>query len=51
MFNLEPSEEQKMLQDMTRSFASEQMRPFAHDCDENCEIPPSILDMAWDLGR
>lgn len=50
MFNLEPSEEQKMLQDMTRSFASEQMRPLAHDCDEGCETPHGILDMAWDLG-
>jgi acyl-CoA dehydrogenase len=50
MFNLEPSEEQKMLQDMTRSFASEQMRTIAHECDEGCLVASGFLDKAWALG-
>ncbi|HNY66493.1 MAG TPA: acyl-CoA dehydrogenase family protein [Deltaproteobacteria bacterium] len=50
MFNLEPSEEQKMLQDMTRSFASEQMRTVAHECDEACMLASGFLDRAWALG-
>lgn len=50
MFNLEPSEEQKMLQEMTRSFAAEQMRTIAHECDEGCDIPSNVLNKSRDLG-
>lgn len=50
MFSLEPSEEQKMLQETARSFAAEQLRPIAHACDENGDIPLSVLEQAWGLG-
>ena len=50
MFCLEPSEEQKMMQETARSFAAEQLRPLAHQCDEGGEIPGSLVDKAWELG-
>ena len=50
MFSLELSEEQRMIQDTAKSFAAEQMRPKAHDCDEKGAIPDELLASAWELG-
>jgi len=45
-----PSDDQKMIQDMARDFAVNEIRPKAHDCDENDAIPESVLQAGWDLG-
>ena len=50
MVSFEPSEEQKMIQDMARDFANEQLRPQARECDENDTIPDDILQAGWELG-
>lgn len=50
MFSLEPSEEQKMIVDTAQSFAADQMRPKAHECDESREVPGQLLSAAWELG-
>ncbi|MDD5712699.1 MAG: acyl-CoA dehydrogenase family protein [Smithellaceae bacterium] len=50
MFSLEPSEEQRMIQDTARSFAIDQLRPHSHECDEHGSIPNALLASAWELG-
>ena len=50
MISFELSEDQKLLQQTVAAFAIEQMRPVAHDADERCEIPESIVAKAWELG-
>ena len=50
MFSLEPSEEQRMIQDTAKSFAAEQMRSRYRDCDEKGELPDDLLNGAWELG-
>jgi acyl-CoA dehydrogenase len=50
MISFEPSEEQRMIQDMARDFAANELRPLSHECDEKAEIPESVLQGAWELG-
>lgn len=50
MFSLELSEEQRMIQDTAKSFAAEQLRPRARDCDEKGALPEDLLASAWELG-
>ncbi len=44
------TEEQELIRDTLKEFASEAMRPIARDCDENGEIPQDFLDTIWELG-
>jgi len=44
------SEEQEMVRDAMREFASDAIRPIARDCDEAAEIPADFLETAWSLG-
>lgn len=50
MVNFQPTEEQQLIRETVASFAREQMRPVAHDADENGQIPNSLIQQAWDLG-
>jgi alkylation response protein AidB-like acyl-CoA dehydrogenase len=50
MFSLELSEEQRMILETARSFAKEQIRPRAHECDEHGHIPADLLRAGWELG-
>ncbi len=43
LFDLEPSEEQKMIVEATREFAAEQLRPAAVEADSACAAPDTVL--------
>jgi alkylation response protein AidB-like acyl-CoA dehydrogenase len=43
LFDLTPSDEQKMIVDATREFAAEQLRPVAAQADEDCAAPDTVL--------
>src|SRR5438067_1488165 len=43
LFDLTPSDEQKMIVDATREFAAEQLRPVAGQADADSEAPADLL--------
>ena len=50
MLGFQPTEEQQLIRDTVAEFAREQIRPVAHDADENGEIPSTVVQQAWELG-
>lgn len=50
MISFSPSEEQQMIINMVRQFASNEMRRHYRECDESGEIPAGIIEAAWRLG-
>jgi alkylation response protein AidB-like acyl-CoA dehydrogenase len=50
VFDLTPTDEQQMLQEAFRSFATEQLRPAALAADTACATPPELLAQAAELG-
>src|SRR3954454_5459042 len=51
LFDLTPTDEQKMIVDATREFAAEQLRPAAALADTECEAPTEVLKRAYtELG-
>ena len=50
MIGFSPSEEQKMIVNTVKQFATDVMRKKFRDCDEAGEIPAEIIDGAWELG-
>jgi alkylation response protein AidB-like acyl-CoA dehydrogenase len=50
MISFSPTEEQQMVMNMVRQFATDEIRKIYRDCDENGEIPASIINTAWKLG-
>ncbi|MCZ2126706.1 MAG: acyl-CoA dehydrogenase family protein [Anaerolineales bacterium] len=50
MYSFEPNEEQQMLIDAAGKFASAELRPAAHDAEENREMPKRLIDKGWELG-
>ncbi len=50
MFDLELTDEQKLIRDTIVSFASEKVRPIARECDETGTIPASLQTQAFELG-
>jgi alkylation response protein AidB-like acyl-CoA dehydrogenase len=50
MVSFMPSEDQKMIQDMARDFAINEIRSKARDCDEKDTVPESVLQAGWELG-
>jgi alkylation response protein AidB-like acyl-CoA dehydrogenase len=50
MYSFEPSEEQQMLVDVVNRYAMNDLRPIAHDAEENLEIPSEIIGKGWELG-
>jgi alkylation response protein AidB-like acyl-CoA dehydrogenase len=43
LFDLTPTDEQKMIVEATREFAAEQMRPVAAEADTSCSAPEQLL--------
>ena len=50
LFDLNPTDEQKMLQDAARSFALEQLRPAASSADAAYRAPAELLAQCAELG-
>lgn len=50
MYSFNPTEEQTMLIDAVKRFAENELRPAAHDADENRELPMDIVEKGWQLG-
>ncbi len=50
MFEFRFTEEQLMLRDMVRDFAVNELKPIAHQIDENEKIPPEIIKKLGELG-
>lgn len=50
MYSFEPTEEQKMLIDSAQRYANADLRPAAHDADEEGNIPNKIIEKGWELG-
>jgi len=49
-FDLTPTEEQQMLQEAFKGFATEKLRPAALAADDACAAPPELLEQAGELG-
>ena len=50
LFDLEPDEEQRMLQESVRDFAMAKLRPVAEEADASCAAPADLLGQANELG-
>ncbi len=50
MISFTPGDEQQLVIDTVRRFASEQLRPLAHDADEQRSTPAEVLTRGWELG-
>ena len=50
MAGFQPTEEQQLIRDTVATFAHEQIRLVAREADETGQIPPSLVQQAWDLG-
>ena len=50
LFDLEPDDEQKMLQEAFGDFGAEKLRPIAQDADSACKAPAEVLAQSNELG-
>ncbi len=50
MFSFTPTEEQKMLIEAINRYATQDLRAKAHDADEECHLPESLVEKGWELG-
>jgi len=50
MFDLEMTEDQKLIHDTVASFAKGEIRPIARDCDESGAIPAGLAVKGFELG-
>jgi len=50
MLDLELTDEQKLIRDTIASFAAEQIRPIARDCDERGHVPDETAVKGFELG-
>lgn len=50
MYSFEPTDEQKMLIDAIKRYASGDLRPAAHDADEEAAFKPALIEKGWELG-
>lgn len=50
MIDFEPSEEQQLIVETVRSFAENEIRPRARECDESGKLPEDVLGKAHELG-
>lgn len=50
LFDLTPTDEQRMIQDTVREFAAERLRPAAPQADDECTPPSGLLGEAAELG-
>ena len=50
MYSFDPTDEQQMLIDSVGKFANNDLRPAAHEAEENRELQKKILNKGWELG-
>jgi len=50
LIGFDPDDEQQLIIDTVRQFASAQIRPRARDCDEAGKLPEEVLSQAHELG-
>jgi acyl-CoA dehydrogenase len=50
MVAFSPSEDQQMIVNMVKQFATDEMRKIYRHCDETGEIPANVTDKAWGMG-
>ena len=50
MISFAPTEEQEVVRETLRGFATEELRSVARDCDEQSAIPEALLESTWELG-
>jgi alkylation response protein AidB-like acyl-CoA dehydrogenase len=50
MYAFEPSDEQKMLLDAIHRYTENDVRPAAHDTNEEEKIPFELVEKGWELG-
>jgi alkylation response protein AidB-like acyl-CoA dehydrogenase len=50
MYSFEPNEEQKMLMDVAKRFAEKDLRPAAHDAEEEGGFSEKLINKGWELG-
>jgi len=50
MYAFEPSDEQKMLLDVIHRYTENDVRPAAHDTNEEEKIPFELVEKGWELG-
>ncbi len=50
MISFTPTDEQQLIIETVRRYATERLRPAAHDADEGRATPPDLISKGWDLG-
>ncbi|MGW8143188.1 MAG: acyl-CoA dehydrogenase family protein [Anaerolineales bacterium] len=50
MYGFEPSDEQKMLIDAIQRYSNNDLRPSAHEADEEGHLPEDLIEKGWELG-
>jgi acyl-CoA dehydrogenase len=50
VISFSPSEEQQMMINLVKQFAVDEMRKVYRQADESGQIPPNIIDTAWEMG-
>jgi alkylation response protein AidB-like acyl-CoA dehydrogenase len=50
MISFGPTEEQELVRDTVREFATSEMREIARDCDESGQTSDDFLEKIWELG-
>ncbi|HLO13828.1 MAG TPA: acyl-CoA dehydrogenase family protein [Anaerolineales bacterium] len=50
MYSFEPTEEQQMLVEAVGKYASNDLRPAAHEAEECSELPKKLLNKGWEIG-
>lgn len=50
MYSFQPSDEQRMLMEAARRLAENDLRPAAHDADEQEQLPAGLIERGWELG-
>ena len=50
MYSFEPTDEQKMLIDAIKRYATGDLRAAAHDADEEAQFKPALIEKGWELG-
>ena len=50
MYSFEPNEEQQMLLEAVGRFAENDLRPVAHDAEEEAKFPQKVISKGWELG-
>ena len=50
MYSFDPTEEQQMLMEAVGKYASNDLRPAAHEAEESRELQQKLIGKGWELG-